>query len=74
MNVNKHIEQYEAHTINLAKLGVHVKRIGNNIADVFIGEGFSQPTRMRLVRSGWTIISGPKLDAGVQLAVITALS
>lgn len=72
MNVNNILKQYEAHTLNVRD--AHVKRIGNNIADVFVGEGFGQPTRMRLMRGKWTIISGPKLDAAVQLAVITSLS
>jgi hypothetical protein len=74
MNEAQHIRQYEAHTTNIERLGLHVKLIGNNVADVFSGEGFSVPTRLRKMRGQWQQISGPKLSAAEQVAVVTAIS
>lgn len=74
MNTQQLIKQYEAHTTNVPRYGLHVKLIGNNVADVFGGEGFSVPTRLRKLKGQWTYVTGPKLSAGEQLAVVTAIS
>jgi hypothetical protein len=74
MNTAQHINQYEAHTINLTRLGIHVKLIGNNVADVFSGDGFATPTRLRKVKGQWAHVTGPKLSASEQVAVVTALN
>lgn len=74
MTTQELLKQYQGHTFNVNKLGLHGKRIGNNIIDVFSGDGFSTPTRLRLIKGQWLHISGPKLSAGEQLAVVTAMS
>jgi preprotein translocase subunit SecD len=58
------IRQYQEHTRNVGDL--HIKRIGNNMADVFSGEGFPAPTRYRLIKGTWTYVTGPKLDVSAQ--------
>lgn len=72
MNTQQVLNQYEAHTGNIK--GLHYKLIGNNIADVFSGDGFGVPTRLRKVKGQWAHVSGPKLSAGEQLSVVIALS
>lgn len=55
--------QYAAHTGNIGDLAY--KRIGNNLCDVFSGEGFQTPTRYRLIRGTWVHLMGPRLDGRV---------
>lgn len=61
--------QYKAHTGNIGVNGnppeFHFKRIGNNLCDVFTGEGFDTPTRYRLIKGTWVYLHGPRLDASV---------
>lgn len=71
MNQEIAIRQYQAHTGNVGDL--HFKRIGNNVVDVFAGEGFNSPTRLRTVRGAWTYVAGPKLSLKEQQSVISAL-
>lgn len=68
------IKQYTEHTANINAFGLHLKCIGNNIVDVFSGEGFERPTRLRKVKGQWSHQSGPKLGNAEQVAVVTALS
>lgn len=65
------INQYKAHTGNIGDL--HFKRIGNNVVDVFDGEGFGTPSRLRLVKGNWTHVAGPKLSTTTYKAVVSAL-
>jgi hypothetical protein len=74
METKQAIAQYEAHTTNITRLGLHIKLIGNNVADVFSGEGFGVPSRLRKVKGQWVHVTGPKLSSQEQLAVVTAIS
>lgn len=60
MNQQVIMRQYAAHTGNLSN-GACFKRIGSNMADVFVEEGFQTPTRHRLIRGAWVHVTGPKL-------------
>lgn len=74
MNTQQLISQYEAHTVTIKSAGLHIKCIGNNLADVFSGEGFAAPTRLRKIKGKWAHLSGPKLETAHEVAVVTALS
>jgi hypothetical protein len=71
MNQEIAINQYKSHTGNVGDL--HFKKIGNNLVDIFSGEGFNNPTRLRLIKGAWQWIAGPKLHAKELVPVITAL-
>lgn len=74
MNTEQLLQQHKEHTRTISKLGLHVISIGNNMADVFSGDGFSTPTRLRKAKGQWLQVGGPKLSAGEAVAVVTALS
>lgn len=71
MNQQTALNQYAAHTGNVKDL--HFKKIGNNLVDVFKGEGFQNPTRYRLIKGTWTWISGPKPEPLDHVLVVAAL-
>lgn len=74
MNTEQALKQYAEHTGNIPKFGAHYKMIGKNMVDVFIGEGFTAPTRYRLIRGAWTYVTGTRLSPGLELGLRTALS
>lgn len=64
MNTNQLINQYKKHTGKLPT-GQHYIKIGNNVCDVFAGNGWGVPTRFRLLRGSWVYQHGPKIDVAL---------
>lgn len=58
MNTAQLLKQYYNHVSKDAnKLSI---KIGNNLMDVFSGEGWAPPTRYRLVKGAWVYQQGPR--------------